>query len=214
MAKVLDPIVSDDKKAVLLPIQLARDRDGGRTSTSQPLLDVTAAAAAEHEDLDIAQVGDASIDLAINDRVGEDLATAETLSLPITLVIMLIAFGALIAAGIPVLLAISGVVATIGLYAPISHLIPAEDTVASMVLLIGMAVGVDYSLFYLKREREEREKGHSTRRRGRDRSRDERALDRRLRRCGHRRRWPACTSSRTRPSPRSPPARSSWSRCR
>ncbi len=74
---------------------------------------------------------------------------------------MLLAFGAFIAAGIPVLLAISAVVATIGLIAPISHLIPAEETVSSMVLLIGMAVGVDYSLFYLKRAREERRRGKS-----------------------------------------------------
>ncbi len=75
---------------------------------------------------------------------------------------MLLAFGALIAAGIPVLLAISAVVATIGLLAPLSHLVPSEDTVSSMVLLIGMAVGVDYSLFYLKRAREERRRGKST----------------------------------------------------
>jgi RND superfamily putative drug exporter len=47
--------------------------------------------------------------------------------------------------------------------APLSHLVHAEATVSSMIVLIGMAVGVDYSLFYLKREREEREAGRSTR---------------------------------------------------
>ncbi len=69
---------------------------------------------------------------------------------------MLLAFGALIAAGLPVLLAATSVAATIGIIAPLSHLVPAESTVTSMIVLIGMAVGVDYSLFYLKREREER----------------------------------------------------------
>ena len=75
---------------------------------------------------------------------------------------MLLAFGALIAAGIPVLLAATSVTVTIGLIAPLSHLVHAEGTVSSMIVLIGMAVGVDYSLFYLKREREERAAGRST----------------------------------------------------
>ena len=75
---------------------------------------------------------------------------------------MLLAFGALIAAGIPVLLAGTSVAATLGLLAPLSHLIPADSTVSSMIVLIGMAVGVDYSLFYLKRAREERAKGRTT----------------------------------------------------
>ncbi len=61
------------------------------------------------------------------------------------------------------LLAATSVAATIGIIAPLSHLVPAESTVTSMIVLIGMAVGVDYSLFYLKREREERAKGRSTR---------------------------------------------------
>ncbi len=60
------------------------------------------------------------------------------------------------------LLAATSVAATIGLMAPLSHLVHAEATVASMIVLIGMAVGVDYSLFYLKREREERAKGATT----------------------------------------------------
>ena len=75
---------------------------------------------------------------------------------------MLLAFGALIAAGVPVLLAVTSVAATMGIAAPLSHLIHSEPTVTSMIVLIGMAVGVDYSLFYLKREREERAKGRTT----------------------------------------------------
>ena len=82
--------------------------------------------------------------------------------MPVTLGLMLLAFGALIAAGIPVLLAATSVAATIGISAPLSHLVHAEPTVASMIVLIGMAVGVDYTLFYLKREREERARGRST----------------------------------------------------
>ena len=113
-------------------------------------------------ELEIREAGDVSLDDAIGEQVAEDLAAAEGISLPVTLVLMLLAFGALIAAGIPVLLAATSVAATIGITAPLSHLVHAEPTVSSMIVLIGMAVGVDYSLFYLKREREERAKGAGT----------------------------------------------------
>ncbi len=91
--------------------------------------------------------------------VNHDLHKAETLSLPITLIILILAFGALVAAGVPVLLAISGVIATVGLVALPSHVFPIDDNTSIVITLIGMAVGVDYSLFYLKREREERPNG-------------------------------------------------------
>ncbi len=155
---VSEPQASPDGTAYLVSVQLARDQDD-----VEALQDVTAAVQGDHPGLAVRQSGDLSLDLAIDDRVADDLASAETLSLPITLVLMLLAFGALIAAGLPVLLAATSVAATIGVLAPISHLVHADSTVTSMIVLIGMAVGVDYSLFYLKREREERAKGHSAR---------------------------------------------------
>jgi RND superfamily putative drug exporter len=72
-----------------------------------------------------------------------------------------VAFGALVAAGLPLLLAVTGVVATLGLVGPISRLMPVDTTISNVILLIGLAVGVDYSLFYLKRVREERAAGRS-----------------------------------------------------
>ena len=91
----------------------------------------------------------------------EDLAKAGTLSLPVTLVILLIAFGTLVAAGIPLLLAITAVLGTMGLVGPLSQLSPVEETINHVILLIGLAVGVDYALFYLRRAREERAAGRS-----------------------------------------------------
>ena len=96
-----------------------------------------------------------------------DLQKATTTSLPITLLVLLVAFGALVAAGIPLLLAITGVVATLGLVGPLSQLAPVDDGVGHVILLIGLAVGVDYALFYLRRVREERAAGAATRRRSR-----------------------------------------------
>ena len=98
-----------------------------------------------------------------NDTVGSDFARAEQLSVPLTFVILLLAFGAFVAAGLPVLLALSAVLGSVGISALVSHVSHAADTTSSMILLMGMAVGVDYSLFYVKREREERAAGHSGR---------------------------------------------------
>jgi RND superfamily putative drug exporter len=157
VVEVAEPLWSPDHSALLVAVQLAKDHD-----ELAPLLDVTDSVQADHPELEISQAGDLSIEEAIDQQVADDLASAEVISLPVTLLLMLVAFGALIAAGIPVLLAASSVAATLGLIAPISHLFPAEETVGSMIVLIGMAVGVDYSLFYLKREREERAAGRST----------------------------------------------------
>ena len=70
-------------------------------------------------------------------------------------------FGALIAAGIPVLLAGSSVMVAVSLLAVPSRWLPIGSSTSEVVLIIGMAVGVDYSLFYLRREREERAAGAS-----------------------------------------------------
>ena len=61
----------------------------------------------------------------------------------------------------PLLLALTAVMATIGLMGPISHISGVDSSVNEVILLIGLAVGVDYSMFYLRREREERESGRS-----------------------------------------------------
>ena len=100
---------------------------------------------------------------ALATTVEQDLGKAGMLSLPITLVILVIAFGALVAAGIPLLLALTAVFATFGVVAGTSHVFPMANEAGALVLLIGLAVGVDYSLFYLKREREERAAGRSER---------------------------------------------------
>lgn len=157
VARVGTPVPNEDGTALLVPVELTSD-----DVEADPLLAATAAVQAEHPDLRVAQAGDVTIDDAINDRVAEDLHSAEFISLPITLILMLLAFGALVAAGLPVLLAATSVATTIGISAPVSHLVPAEPTVTSMIVLIGMAVGVDYSLFYLKRERQERAAGRTT----------------------------------------------------
>ena len=157
VTQVADPQWNAGRTAALINVHLKSTVDDASQVQAR-----TAAIARAHADLRVREAGEVSVNTAINDRVAKDLHSAEGISLPITILLMLLAFGALIAAGVPILLAITSVAATMGIAAPLSHLIHAEPTVNSLIVLIGMAVGVDYSLFYLKREREERAKGHST----------------------------------------------------
>ena len=110
----------------------------------------------------IEEAGDASISQATLEAGNAEMGKSAMLSLPLTLIILVFAFGALVTAGIPLLLALTSVGATLGLLGPLSHLAPVDASVMHVVLLIGMAVGVDYTLFYLKREREERAAGRDT----------------------------------------------------
>ncbi len=158
VGKVSDPVPSPKGTAVLVNVELKGSSDTAEDRI-QPLLDTTADVQKGHPDLLVEEVGGASLDKALSATLGEDFQKAELISIPVTLLIMLLVFGALIAAGVPVLLAMSAVGTALGLSALVSHLIPATDNTSSMILLIGMAVGVDYSLFYVRREREERAKG-------------------------------------------------------
>ncbi|GAA1656960.1 MMPL family transporter [Kribbella alba] len=155
VAEVAQPVLSPTKDALIVRVTL-KDGDDNRV---QPLLDTTAKIQQENPGLRVEEVGGLSIDKALTETLGKDFQRAEMFSLPVTLAILLVAFGALIAAAVPLVLALSAVAAAIGLSAAASQLIPAVDAVNSVILLIGMAVGVDYSLFYLRREREERAKG-------------------------------------------------------
>src|ERR687897_1539587 len=127
-----------------------------------PVIAAVDEAQAANPQLFIGAFGDATAEKGIGDSVASDLERAGLLSLPVTIVILIIAFGALIAAGIPLLLALTGVIATTGLLAILSQIWPVDgENTSAVVLLIGLAVGVDYALFYLKREREERAAGSS-----------------------------------------------------
>ncbi len=150
--------ISRDGRSVLVSFQITgRSTDADKRVGAS--LAATAAAQRAHPNLRIEQAGDASAAKALNKSFNDDFAKARTLSLPITLIILVVAFGALVAAGIPLLLAATGVAATLGLVALVSQIAAVDQVVSETVLLIGMAVGVDYSLFYMRREREERAAG-------------------------------------------------------
>jgi RND superfamily putative drug exporter len=153
--------ISADGRSALLRFKIAGD-DTETQDRVGPALEAVSAAQAANPGFTIGESGDASVNKQINDSISDDFKQALFTSLPITLLILLLAFGALVAAGVPLLLALTAVMATIGLMGPISHIGNGVDSsVNEVILLIGLAVGVDYSMFYLRREREERELGRS-----------------------------------------------------
>jgi uncharacterized membrane protein YdfJ with MMPL/SSD domain len=162
----LDPAhadqVSKDGRTALVEWDMRGDDKVARDNID-PILAATAKVAQAHPDFYVGEAGSISSGKALDKMFNEQLAQAGERSVPLTLLVLVIVFGALVAAGVPLLLALSAVMATIGLVALPSHLIPMDQNVSAVILLIGLAVGVDYSLFYLKREREERAAGRGHR---------------------------------------------------
>jgi putative drug exporter of the RND superfamily len=151
-------LVSKDGRSALVTFDVPGNvKDVGQAVTA--LDHAVAGVQAMHPDLRIAESGDASISQATASAL--NFGKAEGTSVPITLILLLLVFGALVAAGIPVLLAVTALTATIGIVTAISHWLPVNGSTFEVVVVIGMAVGVDYSLFYLRREREERAAGRS-----------------------------------------------------
>jgi uncharacterized membrane protein YdfJ with MMPL/SSD domain len=162
----LDPIngdqVSSDRRTAMVTWDMRGDYDDAKTK-----IDGIEAAVNKvgdrHPGFYVGEAGSVSSGKALDKMFNDQLKLAGERSIPITIIVLLLVFGALVAVGVPLLLALSGVIATIGLVALPSHLVPMDNNVAAVILLIGLAVGVDYSLFYLKREREERAAGKGAR---------------------------------------------------
>ncbi|MFJ9046176.1 MMPL family transporter [Streptomyces sp. NPDC102347] len=150
--------ISKDGRSALIQFDMRGDPQTAGERV-EPVLEAVADVQKENGSLRIEEIGGASMMKTFDDAFGDDFKKAEYSAVPVALGILLIAFGALVAALLPVALAITAIVATMGLMGLVSHLQPMSDTANSVMLLVGLAVGVDYCLFYLRREREERAAG-------------------------------------------------------
>ncbi|MFC8195696.1 MMPL family transporter [Streptomyces sp. NPDC057298] len=150
--------ISKDGRSALVQFDMRGDADTAGERV-EPVLKAVEEVQKDHEALRIEEIGGASMNKTFDDAFGDDFKQAEFSAVPVALGILLVAFGALVAALVPVLLAITAIVATMGLMMIVSHIQPMDDTSSSVMLLVGLAVGVDYCLFYLRREREERAAG-------------------------------------------------------
>lgn len=154
---------SEDGRSALVQFDISGSADDAADKVG-PMLSAVAALDKASPGFRVEEFGMASADKVLDDTLGDDFKRAEYSSLPVTLFILLLAFGALVAASLPVLLAFSAVIGSVGLYTVFTHVVPGDmDTTQSVILMIGMAVGIDYSLFYLRREREERHAGLESR---------------------------------------------------
>jgi RND superfamily putative drug exporter len=152
-------LISADHASALVPLEFIGPPEDAADKTAA-VVSAVAAIQEAHPDFYVGSFGE-STNKALNDSFADDLKTAGLYSVPLTLLILLVAFGAVVAAGIPLLLGVTAVLGTLGLVSIVSHVVPMSESTSALVLLIGLAVGVDYSMFYLKREREERAAGRS-----------------------------------------------------
>jgi uncharacterized membrane protein YdfJ with MMPL/SSD domain len=154
--------VSADRGSAMVTFEMKGKYDDAKEKID-PIEAAVAKVADRHPAFYVGEAGSVSSNKALDKMFNDQLKTAGERSIPITIIVLLLVFGSLIAVGVPLLLALSGVIATVGLVALPSHLVPMDSNVSAVILLIGLAVGVDYSLFYLKREREERAAGKGAR---------------------------------------------------
>src|SRR4051794_27766586 len=150
--------VAADRTKALVNFDILGDQNQAKDRVGE-VLDAVATAQRRHPQFRIEEFGDASANKALSKVFEDDFKKAESLSLPITLLVLVIAFGALVAAVLPLVLGLTAVAIAIGLVTLISQVWAVDEAITSVILLIGLAVGVDYSLFYIRRERDERRAG-------------------------------------------------------
>ncbi len=162
VTSAIDPythgLVSADAHSVLVRVQMTGDPTTAADRV-QPIEDAAAATRQAHPAVRIDEFGDGSANQWFNNTIGKDFQRAEWTAVPLALGILLVAFGALLAAVLPVGLALTSFLAANGLLAVISHLMHVDSSASSVMLLVGLAVGIDYCMFYLRRVREERARG-------------------------------------------------------
>ncbi|WP_051713658.1 MMPL family transporter [Streptomyces sp. NRRL WC-3626] len=155
VAGVADPLLSDDRAILMVEVTLKGEERDAKDKVDA-LVEQTAAVQRGHPGLLLQETGSPSISKGVDGQRSDDLALSEAITLPVTLITLLVVFGSVTMAGVPLLLALSSIAGAIGLSMVVSHLSPDAGVGTNVILMIGLAVGVDYTLFYLKREREER----------------------------------------------------------
>lgn len=150
-------LISADGRAVLIPVTLAGDKADAAIA-SGPLVELVARANGR-EGFHIATVGFGSVEGEMSALLEETLQQGELIGIVVALAILLVVFGAVVAAGLPIILALVSIFVAAGATALISNTMEMSNFVVFIITMIGLAVGIDYSLFIVQRFREERERG-------------------------------------------------------
>lgn len=151
-------LVAEDRHTTIIPLVMAGSFDDAMDNVEQ--LTHLVAAADVSDGFKVLIAGEASISLESNEISDRDLRRGEGIGVPVALVILMVVFGAVLAAFIPLLVAIIAIAIAIGLSALIGQVFQLSFFVTNMITMIGLAVGIDYTLFVVSRFREERRRGH------------------------------------------------------
>ena len=153
----IEDLVSDDRMKTVLVVELVGEANDAQDNVG-PLLEVVAEANGG-EGFEVLTAGFGSIQETFNKLSEEGLLRGEAIALPIALIILVIVFGAVVAAGLPIIIALASIVISVGITALIGRAFELNFLVVNMITMIGLAVGIDYTLFIVHRFREERRAG-------------------------------------------------------
>ena len=146
-------LVSADRHTTLVPLVLLDPHRHALT-----LRDAVREAAGDGTLL-VTPVGPASVGLAYRELADSDLRAELRIGVPAAIVVLLLVFGSVVAAALPLIVAAVSITIALALTVLLAQLTPVYFLVVNMVLMMGLAVGIDYALFILVRYREERLSG-------------------------------------------------------
>jgi RND superfamily putative drug exporter len=150
-------LVSADRHTALIPVTLVGKVDDAAKHVDKYK---AAVAAQNRPGFRVLTVGDISVGDEFNRLAESDLVKGEGFGLLAALVVLIVVFGALVAAGVPIVLSLVAIFVAVGLTALVGRAMDLSFFVVNMITMIGLAVGIDYSLFIVSRYREERRRGH------------------------------------------------------
>ena len=152
-----EPLVSADRRTTILPFIMAGTLDDASDNIGE-VREVIGETDDEGE-FKVLITGEASIGKDFREAAQKDLQTAELFGIPIALIIIVLVFGAIAAAIIPLVLAVVSIAVALGATALIGQAFELSFFVTNMITAMGLALGIDYSLFIISRYREERRQG-------------------------------------------------------
>jgi len=153
-----DALVSADRTSTILPVTLV----GGYDDAGEYAAEYMATAEGQQGNgFTVYTVGDASLLETFGTIAEEDTSRDLSIGMPVAFVVLIVVFGALVAAGLPILLGVLSIAIGSGLTLLIANVVDVSTNATSMTSMIGLAVGIDYALFLIERYREERRHGKS-----------------------------------------------------
>ena len=153
-------LISNDRKTTIIPVTLTGSLKDG-ISHGDDFLKIVHGERASATSFQILTVGDGSMNEEINKITEKDLARGEGFGAGIAFLILLVVFGALVAAFVPLILAVIAIIVAFALATLLSQGSELSFFVTNIITMIGLAVGIDYALFVVDRYREERRHGNA-----------------------------------------------------